>query len=276
MPAGAPPFNVALRDAYRSRSVSERNVVSMDGYHRVDSLGVMEGERQVGLFLRLRTNHDAVTATLDAEGLQDLQLREGEVLTEFFAFMYVPEYRVVVVHRNRDAGRQGKLERYAETLTGISPIILAGVITGDAANRLDRMSHTSKAYINIARPENLSLANQDGPAFTLARMAHDDGAARINAEISVGNTRRALGSGFVDSVLRAIGFNRDSVTAATVTGRIDEEIVLVDLVRDLMRETVIVQAEGALSSDAVFWALGQAYDRRRDEIIAMFREPNDD
>lgn len=276
MPEGAGDFGDELENALLSRGqVADRNVPSSDDFHRIDSLAKSEGNT-FGLFLRLRAINEARVASLNAEGLSDLTLRPNEVLTEFFAFMYVPEFQVVVIHRNRDAGRQGKLERYVEDITGLNPVVLSIVINEDAAGRIHRMGFKSKVELTLARPENMASADKSESAFSLAQLSQESNAAVMRIEVSAGHTKESITKRFVDWVVQLVSREPGAVRAATVRGKIDDEIVLVDLVKDRMMEKVEVKTEGrSLSIDGVYWALRQAYERREGEIRRQYREPKD-
>ncbi len=109
----------------------------------------------------------------------------------------------------------------------------------------------------------------------MARIAHEAHASIMEIDISVGTTRRSLSNFLIGSVRDVIDRFRANVKSAVIKGRIDDEVVFVDLIKDRMQETVSVETEPgkALSKDSVYFALGQAYDRRRDELRRQTRVP---
>ena len=273
MPQGAGDFGERVSTALADRpSVAERNLESFDGYWRIDGFD-NRVDRYYGAFLRLRTTSDAKVARVDEIGLRDLKLPKNEVLTEFFGFAYDPQYQILVVHRNRDAGRHGRLQLYAEHLTHINDIDFALVLSEDDAKRIDSMGFKSKIELTLARPENLASADQERSVLHLARLSHLSKSALLTVTMSVGHTKQSLSDDVFQSVVKLAGLKSDTVRSAKVRGRVDGEMVWIDLIEGRMKESVDIASQGPLTLESVFGALDTAYSRREGEIGRLFSAP---
>src|SRR5437870_671118 len=99
----------AVDDIHRRYSaVLDRNLPGSGEFTRMHDWH-SEDNHCSGALLRLRMESHPSIGSLDTEAIRDVPLGPNEAVIESFAFGYFPRYSTLVVHRNRDAGRHGRL-----------------------------------------------------------------------------------------------------------------------------------------------------------------------
>lgn len=280
VPDGSPDLQTLLQARWAQKpQINDRNMVKGDDLFRIGNVEYYQGPL-VGTLLRLRRINDARIGFLDNEELQDLQLQPGETLTEFLTFMYIPQYKVVILSRNRDAGGHGRFEEYLEWFLDLNPVRLAVVQNLQPLNRLNQMDFIQNFEIKIANPQNLNAVAGDATVRHAVQMAQQAAAASTSVTMSAEKTGVSLAKQVVTGAFGAlINHFFGSVEKAIVTGRIGDEHTVIDLVKDRMREYVQVERAVTPNGSALpidrhilYGALNSAFEARHAELGAQFAE----
>ncbi len=265
-------------------AASQRNIRNGDDYMRIHGWTV-NGKDAQGALLRLRVDNNASVARLDSDDLRDLHLEAGEVLTEYYCFRYYAEFKILVVHRNRDAGNYGRLENYLEEMRAdCKPAVLSIVPAPDAWLRMDELHTMTVAEVTVRKPVSLAIFEGSGKsAQQIAELTGDTDAPYLTLKFSVGHQRGSLSQGPLKRLLHELK-DLGMISAATVQGKTaqyatqgysqQDEMTMIDLVADRLRQRVTIPIRsGRLSIGDIFEALEQAYRMRHSDLYDLFSLP---
>lgn len=261
----------AVIEALKGKSVADRNVARGGDVYRLHEWRAMP-KACTGALLRLRTGQSPKLGSLTGEELRDVPLAEGEYVAEYFCFAYFPDWRVLALHRNRDAGGHSRLEGYLQDLCGVQPVVLNPLFTTDGLQRLGKMKDLTVAELTLAMPKNLdATAPADPQLRQTVEIARHAGAATISIRLSMGQRKAPLSQGAWEFVRHAMGMIGFEVKTARVRGHMRKdgdddlgELLTLDLIEDMMRERIELPADPTVSE--ICDSLVEAYERRRSEI----------
>ena len=264
--------------------VTDRNIQNGDDYMRIHDW-VVSGKNAQGALLRLRVENNASVARLDTDGLKDLRLEAGEVLTEYYCFRYYAEFNTLVVHRNRDAGNYGRLENYLEEIRpDCKPAILSAIPASDAWKRMDELHTMTVAEVTVKKPVSLAIfRGSSKSAQQIADLTGDAEAPYLTLKFSVGHQRGSLSLVALKNLLRELR-GLGMISTATVQGKTaqyatqgysqQDEMTMIDLVADRLRQRVTIPVLlGKLSIGDIHQALELAYQMRYSDLYDQFHLP---
>ena len=279
LPAGSCPFHQLLQRHVVSRAPIDRNVDVEGGFNRIDKYGQVEapGTWNVGLFLRLRSESDAVIGSLDSEVLEDLRLGEGEVLTEFFTFAYHPDTNVIAVQRNRDAGGVNNFLGYIETISGVKPIDLSIVPDSDPFERVRLLDEVREIQIRIANPRNIrNIHGQSLAGFIEA--GQRSGTETISITLSMSHAPGTIPRETVEDAKEIIGNDQIDTQRAIIRGfrRSGQGIVeeVVDFMGNQLTTTIEYATEnpGKITVDEAIFLAHRAMEANSDYLYGNFAQ----
>jgi hypothetical protein len=257
-------------------NIEERNYPVDGDIYRISDWNCAQGIG-TGNLLRLRPQNNAKMAGLKSDTLLDLPKVEGYVLAEYFCFVYFAEFRVLVLHRNRDAGGYKRLESYLNQFAESTPVVLTPVLTDQGLEVLGQMHKFTTAEFKIGDLENMSLKGwQSSSVARVLNFGKEAGAITMTVVISVDRSRKNLkNEPLKDAMHDLVNHVGDKIKSARVRGRMidpddDTKSRLVDLMEHHIREYVEVPYAGGYLTSDILEGLRTAYKRRRTGIQLQF------
>jgi hypothetical protein len=274
----------------------QRNVEIRGTPVRLHDLAIRGQRLRHGELVRIRMDEMPVRASLTGD-LDPFDFEDDEGVGEETAFLYHRGLQVLVLQRNRigvsNYGFVQYFQAHAEELLDLDGwITLEPVIEPETMARLRDTRIIRKLDVRFAGvhdPQRLAREAEDtGPAPGVSKMLdliETFAAPAAHIELSMGHER--TGTLAVDRVKRTarrlmnIGGDRrpeGQVKRIEITGKTgDDEPVFLDLLRDRMIEIGEgeLDAERRLPYNVRYRALRNAYSERRDQLRALFAQPDD-
>lgn len=278
------PLTDILRLIWTERpEATSRNYDSADGdVWRLHDFKV-DGKNCRGSLLRIRTDQAAEYADLNTDRVADIPLGPNQHLVQWFAFCYFDEFKILVAHRNRDAGNHLKLAAYIRNLSGAYGVNFEHVMTKDGIRRMNALFTVSKFELKLAVPTSNELLNlypeddkqiEDVSVNSLMQMGRLYGGTEITIIVSQGRSKRAIAAkkskDFLLAALEQVGNN---VRSATLQGKKNDlsGTDFVDLIEGRLEHKDTLSYTGKIPTFSDYYrSLSFAYSTRFPELKDQF------
>ena len=267
----------------------DRDFLGSDGdLYRLYNCEVEKG-RCVGSLIRFRHGIAPQKASLNGDRIEDIHLATGEFLVEYYSFAYFPEFDIVVIQRNRNAGSPNRLAAYLRHFGAPKNLQFEPVLNNNAFEKLYQAPLVRSTELRFAVPTSNTLFETENKSLKeVIELGRMHGAAyvtiilskgRKSGSLSISGTRK-LFSDAIETLGVKTKRNPQGVTDAkahTKSGDFfgaDNEFL--DMIEDRMQEEVEVRYNTVNpTTEDYYQVIIAAYDRRRDEIVQQFQTKKD-
>jgi hypothetical protein len=219
---------------------------------------------------RIRMDALPVKAKISGE-IERLIFDDDEGVGEETAFLYNPARQLLIVQRNWHGVSASNIARYFQDRGRLeAPISLQHILQEDAMERIGRMEVIRKLEVHMAplgSPE--SLRKYGHGLSSMVDLLQEVQSPRATISLSMGRQPGSLSLANVVRMIKDVfkGTHED-VEKVQVTGRLDDEMQVIDLLDFRVQEVVDVDSDAnrRLSYRTRIAALRQAWQNRRNEM----------
>lgn len=238
-----------------------------------------------GEIVQLRMDNIPVKGDLSGK-IEDLQLGTDEGIGEQSAFIYHPASKILALQTNRHGVSPGSFAQYFEFIAeGNIEISLLPVLQIDAMQRLEKLKDVKKFEINVAGINNIeSIFNSGNNGVgEIIELSNAFQSPSIALELKASNSKsnpiylikeKVVGAAQSLARISKTNQNNAKVSKIRITGASDDEDnILVDLLKDRMREKISIGYSGKNRNIPYNYrktALQTAWNKRLDEITKMY------
>lgn len=255
----------------------ERNVEIYRQPVRLQS-GVIAGNSYCGDMIRIRMDDVPVKASISGP-VELVEFDEDEGLGEETAFLYQPQFSVLILQRNRHGISPAMLARYFERKGGLDgPLLFEPIMQLQAYQRMMRKEVVRKLQLELASAQNPNLFREMGYGISgMVDLLSETNAPYARLTISMGRER---GSMYVAPIRRIIqqafdlhSTNQNQVLKIEMTASDNEgePCEVIDLLKDRMTVSYpVLESERHFDFEARLWYLRQALDDKSAELHQIF------
>jgi len=261
----------------------ERNVLSLSNHPvRMQNLQ-KNGYIWQGEIIQIRMTDLPKKVRLRGES-EDLGLEDDQGLGQGIVFSYHQHTDVILVQRNKFAVSASSLERYF-TLKGMVGVVeFQPVFTKDALVKFLGMSEVKSVSLKLAKVSRGELVKETDIGLSeLGRVKDILDAPSIEIKASIGSYKSSLNKGSIEGIFGGLlrwavrNNQQDALKAMKVRGRVEEELITINLLSETMQEVISVQSDDrrrVLTVEERWHALLEAWEARQTELLELLQDDN--
>jgi len=266
---------IEVLDSIYKRAPNRRHVKIEEGFARLNIWQVdQENGYALGKLHRLRTDQETEAARLDRDDSRLVPLDEGEMPAERLYFVYVREFKVLVLQRSQFAGGASRLQNYIDEMTNERIFEFSPIIQQNAIEKVMSMDRIFETQLKLAVPKGRDPNIKKGDTvYDAVSMAAGFGADEVTINISRGRTHRSLLMGVKSLVRRTKDRDDVQLRGLTVRGRAHGDLIdtTINLFEHTLKQRSSVPYPNSKPPDGLmFRALLEAYGMNQEEIASLY------